>query len=260
MTENKRFAIVTGGVSGIGKSIVSHLSEKYRIFVIDKKNSSLDGTDGVEYLQADISNYNEIKKTVQEISDKTQKKLHLLVNNAAITGIAITSNMKSLEMMTQDDLQKMIDVNIIGTINCCKEAIPLLQKCKTENPSIIIISSVEGMRGKADTDSSPSSPIYAATKGALIAFGRSLSIQYALDHIRINCISPGAILTNGDKKEHLKHLNFQPLKQIGRPNDIANAVEFLASENAKFITGINLVIDGGVTAKLGHGETSGKKH
>ncbi|MCK5260553.1 MAG: SDR family oxidoreductase [Thermoplasmatales archaeon] len=250
MTENKRFAIVTGGVSGIGKSIVSRLKEEhYRIFVIDKNKPPKEEKDEVKYFQADISDYDKIKKVFLKISDKTSKKLHLLVNNAAITGAAITDDMKSIEKIAQEDIKNLIDVNIIGTINCCKEAIPLLRKCKYENPSIIIISSVEGVRGKDD-----SSEIYAVTKGALFALGRSLSIKYAPANIRVNCISPGAILTNGDKEEHRY---FQPLKQIGKPLDIANAVEFLASENAKFITGINLVIDGGVTAKLGYGQKKG---
>ena len=105
------------------------------------------------------------------------------------------------------------------------------------------------MRGKED-----SSSIYGATKGALIAFSRSLAIKMAKDGIRVNSISPGAILTkkDNDHKDKQIHKYFQPLIRIGRPTDISCAVEFLASNQARFITGINLPVDGGVTANLNY--------
>jgi NAD(P)-dependent dehydrogenase (short-subunit alcohol dehydrogenase family) len=177
-----------------------------------------------------------------DTAERQYGKLNILVNNA---GILIR---KSIEETTEDDWDRIMAVNAKGVFLGTKHAIPAMRRAG--GGSIINISSTAGLVG-----SPYGSSAYTATKGAVRLFTKATAIQYAKDKIRCNSVHPGPIDTDmirdtlSDPVLRDERLDRIPLRRIGRPEDVAYGVLYLASDEASFVTGSELVIDGGATAQ-----------
>ncbi len=238
---NKKIALVTGGTSGIGKAVVTALlNENYYVIInfIDKKQAEEfkkeQTNSDYELIQADITNRREVGE-METIVQNKYKKIYLLVNNA---GIMID---KTCEKMSYEEFDKVLEVNLKGTFNVTKEFLPLIE----DNGRIINISSISGVYGQFGQTN------YASSKAGIIAFTKSLAKETARRGITVNAVAPGIIdtdITRNIDKEILEGLKKQiPLGKLGNPSDIANAVVFLASNKAGYITRHTLHIDGGLT-------------
>jgi NAD(P)-dependent dehydrogenase (short-subunit alcohol dehydrogenase family) len=176
-----------------------------------------------------------------------QGMIGALVNNAGIMTPRV-----AVETLDLETWNRVIGVNLTGAFLCAKHAIPHLKKARG---AIVNIASTRALQSEADTEP------YSATKGGLVALTHALAVSLT-GAVRVNCISPGWIETSAWKKEserrtpqlgagdHAQH----PAGRVGKPEDIAAAVAYLISEEAGFITGANLVIDGGMTRKMIYAE------
>jgi cyclopentanol dehydrogenase len=177
-----------------------------------------------------------------DTAEKTYGKLNVLVNNA---GILIRA---SIEETTEDDWDRIMAVNVKGVFLGTKHAIPAMRRAG--GGSIINISSVAGLVGSPGETAA-----YTATKGSVRLFTKATAVQHAKDNIRCNSIHPGPIDTDMIKdvlaspeawQQRLRRL---PMQRVGKPEDIAYGVIYLASDESSFVTGAELVIDGGTTAE-----------
>lgn len=228
--ENK-IAVVTGGSSGMGLAISRKLKQMgIQVIVFDIQEPP----DEFQYFQVDIRSDTQIKEALSQIPH-----IDILVNNA---GIYFE---KYLEDTTNDEIDKMVDVNIKGTYLMTRDAFPQIKKRKG---CIVIIASCLGLVPEL------TSPLYCTTKAGLVMFTKCLAQQYADCGVRVNCVLPGPIDTPLLQRSFLDEgaaercANRIPLKRIGRPEDIANMVAFLVSDNAGFITGGAFPVDGGVSS------------
>ncbi len=241
----RKVAIVTGGSRGIGQAIAEKLSEAGYDLVLNYRSredealavkKALEAKGGVcEIVQADVSQFDDAKKLIQ-FAKKTFGRLDVLVNNAGITKDAL------LPMMKESDFDAVINVNLKGTFNCMKHAMRVMMKQKSG--VIVNISSVIGLMGNVGQTN------YAASKAGVIAMMKSLAKEGGSFGIRANAIAPGFIqsrmtdsLPEEIKEEMLKAI---PLKAFGQPEDVANLVKFLASDDARYITGQVINVDGGM--------------
>ncbi len=238
--------LVTGGTAGIGKAIAIHFAKNgahVAIFgtneergqkvvqEIKEKTSSK-----VLFIAVDVSNTSKVKEAVDQVVEEFGS-LDILINNAGITRDGL------LLRMSEDDWDRVLEVNLKSVYNTCKAVIRPMMKAK--KGKIINISSVIGLTGNAGQVN------YAASKAGIIGVTKSLAKELASRNIFVNCIAPGFIETSMTselndtlKEEILRNI---PLKRIGRPEEIANAALFLASEGSNYITGQVLPIDGGMT-------------
>lgn len=240
-----KIALVTGGSRGIGKAIASKLSGAGYFVIINYARSEAEGLkvleeikekggDGALY-QCNIADYNAVGDMVTDIT-KTYGTIELLVNNAGITKDQL------MLRMSEEDFGDVIDVNLKGTFNCVKAVTRSMFKARRGN--IINISSVIGLVGNIGQVN------YSASKAGVIGMTKSLAREYAARNIRVNAVAPGFIETemtevlNDDVKNNI--LSKVPLNSLGSPEDVANVVEFLASDKAKYITGQVLAVDGGM--------------
>jgi cyclopentanol dehydrogenase len=193
------------------------------------------------YVHLDVTSEDAWRSAV-DTAEKTYGKLNILVNNA---GIYIR---KRIEETTEDDLDQILAVNVKGVFLGVKYAIPAMRRAG--GGSIINISSTAGLVGNPY-----GSPSYTATKGAVRLFTKSTAVQHAKDNIRCNSVHPGPIQTDmldeamGPAEERSERLSRVPLGHIGTVDDIAYGVLYLASDESSFVTGSELVIDGGSTAQ-----------
>lgn len=242
----ERVAVVTGGSRGIGKSIcVALAKEGYDIVTCYTSNpASVEDTlaackeFGVEAyaVQANVANSEDVDKLFAEVNDKFGR-VDVLVNNAGIT----RDNL--MLRMTEDDFSQVIDVNLKGAFLCSKVASKMMLKKKYGR--IINISSVVGISGNAGQVN------YASSKAGLLGMTKSIAKELGGKGITANAVAPGFIQTEMTEQlsdEAQKYWQGQiPRKRLGKPEDIANAVCFLASEAADYITGVVLPVDGGMT-------------
>jgi NAD(P)-dependent dehydrogenase (short-subunit alcohol dehydrogenase family) len=248
-----KVAIVTGGAKGIGWGIAKvFVEEGAKVVVVDwddkagpKTAAELTAAGGeVIFVKCDVSNEEEVKAMVQAAVDKFGR-IDILVNDA---GIGVY---KSVLDCTSADWDKCLAVNLKGQFLCAKYAIPYMQK--VGKGAIVNISSVHSFATANGTGP------YAASKGGITALTRNMAIDYG-PAIRVNSIAPGWVLTPliqsifdsysdpaGQQRTTEEH---QVMKRIGRPEDIGHAAAFLASDEASFITGTQLYVDGGLTAQL----------
>ncbi len=234
--------LITGASRGIGKEIAIEFAKKGYNIVLNYNNTKVEDLIkqienlGVKVLpcKADMSKFNEIKQMVDS-AIKTFGKIDVLVNNA---GVSLT---KLIQDCTQEEIEHVIAVNTIGVINMCKLVTPNMISEKAGR--IINISSIWGEVGACIES------VYSASKGAVISFTKALAKELSPSNINVNCVCPGVIDTDmlneysQQDKNELK--NQTPLNRLGTPKDVANAVCFLASEEASFITGQVITIDGG---------------
>ncbi len=252
MTQSTRFAgktiIVTGSSSGIGEGIARRFAAEGANVIInarneEKCNSVAETLDPARTLvvAGDVSKASFASEIVAAAVEKFGG-LDTLVNNAGVAASGM------LHKASDEDIDRVIDINVKGVLYMCRAAIPELKKT---GGSIVNISSVSGIGGDSTL------PIYNASKGAVTNLTRGLALQVGMLGIRVNTICPSVtrsdmvegILENEEAvKAFMKRVAIQ---RIGEPEDIAAAAAFLASADASFITGVNLPVDGGVSASNG---------
>ena len=235
-----KVALVTGASRGIGKAIATVLSNAGRHEVCVSRSAKevqavADSLPNTSAAACDISSSAGFKELVNKIVEE-QGQLDVLVNNAGITRDALIMRMKD------DDWNMVLDINLKGAFNCIKAVMRPMMKQKSGR--IINISSVVGLSGNAGQAN------YAASKAGLIGLTKSTAKELSSRGITANCIAPGYIATDMTNKLSTavkEDLEKQiPLGRIGSPDDIANMVLFLASDEASYITGQTITIDGGL--------------
>ncbi|PEN12927.1 short-chain dehydrogenase [Longibacter salinarum] len=249
-----RVVIVTGAALGIGKATAEVFADEgARVALTDVLDDEgkeaarriRDAGGEAQFWPMDVSVEEEVRDTFAEIHDHYER-VDVLVNNAGISGVNLPTH-----EIEADDWKRVMDVNVMGVFYCTKHAIPYMKEAGAG--SIINISSIYGLVGGPDV------PPYHASKGAVRLMTKTDALLYAEDKIRVNSIHPGYIWTPM-VENHLKKMGdveegkqqtaaMHPLGHMGKPEDIAYGVLYLASDEAKFVTGSELVIDGGYTAR-----------
>tara|TARA_B100001287_G_scaffold234395_1_gene206157 strand:+ start:226 stop:978 length:753 start_codon:yes stop_codon:yes gene_type:complete len=242
-----RVAIITGGSGGIGLSIVKKLIEnKIKVIILDinAPNKKVFLSKLVEFKKTDLSDYRSLQSSLKEIKKKN-KKIDYVINAA---GVLWFDKDISLEKISINTWEKVLAINLNSIVIVLQTVLPLMKKNKFG--SIVHISSIDALSG----DDKPQDA-YGTSKAALLRLSKSISIQYAGKNIRSNSILPGPIetpmqkrwKTNPKAKKDLSKII--PLQRVGDPADIANSTIFLLSDESSFITGTELIVDGGLTAR-----------
>ena len=233
--------IVTGASGGIGNAIVKKLYEsEANILASGTKIEKLEGLkskfDNLKILQFDISQSEKIEEFIEKATVKLGGNLDCIVNNAGITQDNLSIRM-SLE-----EWNKVIEINLTSTFLLSKFSIKKMLKNKSGK--IINITSIVGHTGNIGQAN------YTASKAGIVAMSKSLAIEYAKKNINVNCISPGFIKTamtdKIDDKFKESIISKIPSARLGEPDDIANAVHFLASNQSNYINGETLHVNGGM--------------
>ena len=238
--ENKNI-IVTGASGGIGNSIVKKLNKAGANILasgtrIEKLEELKKNFENIKILKFDISQSDKIAEFIENATNELGGSLDGLVNNAGITqdNLAIR--------MSLEEWQKVININLTSTFLMSKFAIKKMLKNKSGK--IVNITSVVGHTGNLGQAN------YTASKAAIVAMSKSLAIEYAKKNININCISPGFIKTamtdNIDEKFKEVIVSKIPSARLGEPDDIANAVLFLSSDQSDYINGETIHVNGGM--------------
>jgi NAD(P)-dependent dehydrogenase (short-subunit alcohol dehydrogenase family) len=247
-------AIVTGGAVGIGRAACVRLAQEgAAVAVTDVREAEghalaaeIVGAGGVAaFWRLDVSREADVQAVFAAVTARFGP-VTVLVNNAGIAGVN-----KPTHEITEAEWDALMAVNVKGVFFCTKHVIPAMRQAG--GGSIINLSSIYGLVGGGDV------PPYHASKGAVRLMAKNDALVYAADRIRVNSIHPGFIWTpmveafagsQGDVAEVRKGLDaLHPLGHVGDPDDIAWGIVYLASDEAKFITGSELVIDGGYTAR-----------
>jgi NAD(P)-dependent dehydrogenase (short-subunit alcohol dehydrogenase family) len=244
MKFKNKVAIITGSKQGIGLGIAEYLAkEGCDLVMCDleleevKKASAEISKEGsrVMPLACDVSKKEEVQDMIGKTIEKFGK-LDILVNNAGIYPY------KAFMEMEESDWDKVIDVNLKGTYFCCQEAV----KAMKPQSKIVNISSIAAYKGFENLVH------YCSSKGGVNGFTRALALELAPKQINVNAVAPGAISTPGaamEEGQEKQILAMIPKGRIGEPEDIAKAVGFLASDDADYITGQVLIVDGGWTVR-----------
>ena len=238
--ENKNI-IVTGASGGIGNSIVKKLNQAGANILasgtrIEKLEELKKNFENIKILKFDISQSDKIAEFIENATNELGGSLDGLINNAGITqdNLAIR--------MSLEEWQKVININLTSTFLMSKFAIKKMLKNKSGK--IVNITSVVGHTGNLGQAN------YTASKAAIVAMSKSLAIEYAKKNININCISPGFIKTamtdNIDEKFKEVIVSKIPSARLGEPDDIANAVLFLSSDQSNYINGETIHVNGGM--------------
>lgn len=240
----RKNVLITGGSGGIGSAIACIFAQNgYNVGVVyNTGNESAErlcmelANEGAvcECFKCDVSSRKEVEKLFFDFHEKIGK-VDVLINNSGI------AQQKLFLDITPEDWQRIFDVNVTGVFNMCQLALSdMLEK---KQGSIVNVSSIWGVKGAS------CEAHYSATKAAVISLTESLAKEYGPSGIRVNCVAPGVIDTK--MNAHLTDEDMASLAEetsvgrIGKPSEIAEAVYFLASEKASFITGQTLVCDGG---------------
>lgn len=237
-----KVAIVTGAGRGIGRTIAASLSKAGYKLVLNYRSNVAELEAFVQEIgatavlvQGDISNFDDAEKLVQAAVEN-YGRLDLLVNNAGITKDVL------LVRMSEEDFDSVNTTNLKGTFNCSKHAAKVM--FKQRSGCIINISSVVGITGNIGQSN------YAASKAGVIGFTKAVARELAPRGVRVNAVAPGFIATamtdvipEEAKKAMLQNI---PMGKFGEPEDVANVVLFLASDEAKYITGQVISVNGGM--------------
>ena len=242
-----KVAVVTGGNSGIGLATAKRLQEEgARVAISGRSKKTLDEAvrtigNGVVAVQADVGKLADVDRLYGEVSQKLGK-IDVLFVNAGVVKFA------PLAETSESTYDEQFDINIKGAYFTIQKALPLLN----DGASIILNTSVADIKGTAGTSA------YSATKAALRSLARTAAAELAERGIRVNTVAPGPIVTpifgkTGLPQEAIDEFTTGitakvPMKRLGQPEEIAGVVAFLASQDASYITGTELVVDGGLLA------------
>ncbi|CAN5919713.1 glucose 1-dehydrogenase [soil metagenome] len=244
-----KVVLVTGGGRGIGRAIVKRIADEGgRVCIVDPDRHA--GTDAareygdhVLYVRGSVASERDVRRAVSTCL-RWGKRLDGVVNNAGIADPKVGA----IEDITLAVWRKYIDTNLTGMFLVTKTAVPHLRRA---GGAIVNISSTRAIQSEPETEP------YAATKGGIVALTHALAISLG-PKIRVNCISPGWIATDElaprdqrkapklSRTDHAQH----PVGRVGRPDDVAGLCAWLLSGEAGFVTGENIVIDGGMTRKM----------
>lgn len=249
-----KVALVTGAALGIGRATCLLLArEGAAVAVTDvledeggnvaERIASEGGR--ARFWRLDVANESQVREVVGDVVRRFGR-LDVLVNNAGISGAN-----KPTHEITEEEWDRLMAVNVKGTFLCTKHAIPAMKAAG--GGSIVHLSSIYGLVG------APDAPPYHASKGAVRLMAKTDALLYARDRIRVNSVHPGFIWTpmvenflrsTGDVAAGRKALDgLHPIGHVGEPEDVAYGILYLASDESKFVTGTELVIDGGYTAR-----------
>ena len=241
--ENK-IALITGASKGIGKSTAEVFAEQgAKVILVGRTEAPL--VQAVEhilskggeatYITADVSQEEDMHYMAKEVLKK-YGRIDALIHNAGIYPLA------RIEDMTSEEWHKVLDINLSGTFYAVKACIPAMKQQKSGR--IVFTSSISGPRVGY-----PAASHYTASKGGMDGFMKTIAIELAKYNITVNAVEPGTIITEGVKdldEAHLKKIiRAVPLERLGRPEEVAYAHLFLASDEAQYITGQSIVVDGG---------------
>lgn len=240
-----KVAVVTGGSRGIGRGIALKLASEGAKTVVNYRSNSVAANEVVALIeqqggqaiavQADVSQMAEAQDLIKTAVN-AYGRLDILVNNAGTTRDML------IMLMKEDDWDLVISTNLKSAFNCCKAAARIMMKQRYGR--IINITSVSGLAGQAGQTN------YAASKAGLIGFTKSLAKELGPRSITVNAVAPGFVYTDltADLPQELldQALQMTPLSRYGTAEDMANAVAFLASDEADFVTGHILSVDGGL--------------
>ena len=239
-----KIGLVTGGTSGIGFATARRfVDEGAYVFITGRRESELRTAvkeigRNVTGVQGDVSKVDDLDRLFAQIK-REKGTLDVVFANAGIAKYA------RLGTITEEFYDSIFDINVKGVVFTVQKALPLLP----DGASIVLNSSIVGSKGL------PSNSVYSATKAAIRSFARTWTTDLKDRHIRVNAISPGSIDTPGlsdllassetgeERKRRIKKLT--PLGRLGTPDEIANAVVFLASDDSSYVSGIELFVDGG---------------
>ena len=240
-----KVAIVTGGSGGIGLDVSKKLAKlKIKVLILDINKPKINNNKFIFFEQVNLSNVNEINRAIGKFIKK-EKRIDYVINAA---GVLWFDKDIGLEKIKNDIWDKVFTINLKSMLIVIKKILPNMKKNKFG--SIVNISSIDALSG----DDKPQEA-YGASKAAMIRLSKSIAIQYASKNIRSNTILPGPIDTpmqkrwkkNPNAKKNLTKII--PLKRVGKPENISDAVLFLLSEQSCFITGTEIIVDGGLKAR-----------
>ncbi len=247
-----KVALVTGGAAGIGRATsLLFAAEGAKVVVADVDEKGGEQTaqmirrrNGVAaFMRADVSKASDAEKMVR-FAVGSYGRLDILFNNAGIAGPD-----KPIHKLSEEDWDRVMNVNLKGVFLGSRYAVP--QMIRQGGGVVINTASELGFVG------SPGHPAYSASKGGVIALTKAMAVSLAKHNIRVNCVCPGATDTallkdfakKARKKRELERIASEiPMKRLGRPEDIARAVLYLASDDSSYVTGTYILVDGGSTA------------
>jgi len=237
---NNKIILITGTNAGIGKSILKLLEKEKCTVIATTRKKIKKNKKNIFYYNLDVTNENQWEELINYIKIKFGR-LNGLINNA---GIRVSGKIENTSLELWNNI---INTNLTSIFLGCKYALPLLKKGK--KASIVNLTSISGIRGIKNMVA------YSASKGAIVTLTASLALDLAKYGIRVNAIAPGAVDTkmvwslkkeiNSEKIFNQRIKETHPIGRIATPDEIANAVIFLAGEKSSFITGITLPVDGG---------------